>query len=133
MNAIYMTNTSPTTVLANSVIPCSVNKRAGGQNAFIFLNSNVLIKKPGYYEINSTVTFSAAEAGNITIVVQKNGQNVEGITATETITTADTEVRTVYLHGFVKVGCHEDIASICIFNDTDINIDITNAVYSIIG
>lgn len=134
MNAIYMTNTNETNVLANNVIPCYINKKAGGQCVFFALNNSILILKPGYYEINATVTVTAPAAGNVTITAQKNGENITGITATETITTADTEYRTLYLHGFVRVLCHEsDSIAITLLNDSDIAIDVTNVSFSIIG
>ena len=134
MNAIYMTNTNSVDILANNVIPCFINKKAGGQSVFFALNNTIMIQKPGYYEINATVTLTGAAAGNVTITAQKNGQNIEGITATETITTADTEVRTLYLHGFVRILCHEDaMAAITLFNNSDIAITATNVSFSIIG
>lgn len=133
MNAIYMTNTNVTDILANNTVPFFVNKRAGGQSAFLFLNGGVIIKKPGYYEINGTVTVTAPEAGDVVLTVQKNGVDIPGITSTETITTATTEVRTLALHGFVKVSCDEIGSIITIFNKSDIAITSSNVSFSIIG
>ena len=132
MNAIYMTNTNATDVLANNVVPFYVNKRAGGQCAFLYINNGVMIKKPGYYAVEGTITFTATDAGNATVSVQMNGQNVPGITATETITTADTEVRTIALHGFVKVRpC--DIDNVITLFNSGVAITTSNVSFSIIG
>ena len=133
MNAIYMTNTTETTVPVNSQIPLQVNKRAGGQRAFMFLNGSVITRVPGYYFVTATVTFTAAEAGDINIVVKNNGVNVPGISATETITTADTEVRTVTLQGMVKNCCGAGPDTLELFNNNNIQITVQNASFTVIG
>lgn len=131
MSAIYMTNTNPTVVPANSVIPNTINK-APGQTIVWFYNS-AIIKRPGYYNIRVNVTFTAAEAGDVTLTVQKNGENIPSFTATETITTADTETRTISFGGVIRVLCHEGDPIITLFNDSDIEITTTNVSITIIG
>lgn len=125
MNAIYLNNTTPVNVSPDSVIPVSVVHRAG---QFIIWMGNVAnIVKPGYYKITATVTCSAQEADDVTITVQKNGVNIPGFTATESISTANTVIRTLTVQGMIKILCHEGPASITLFNDSDVEISVTNA------
>lgn len=92
-------------------------------------SANVCV--PGYYEVTATVTFTAAEAGDVTISAFQNGEAIPGITATETITTPATEVRTVTLHGIVRVRCQEPVA-INLVNTSEIEITTTNIALSVI-
>ena len=125
MSAIYMISTNTASVLANGVVPLNVAKR---NNSVIMPGSNAaILKKPGYYGVYATVTFSAPEAGNISLAIQKNGVTVPGITAVETITTPDTEFRTVTIQGIVQVLCHEDTPALTLVNTSDAGITVTNA------
>lgn len=63
------------------------------------------VAAPGYYELNATITFTAAAAGDVTIAAYQNGEAIPGIVATETIATASTEARTISLTGIVRVRC----------------------------
>jgi len=130
MSAIYMTNTNSTNVLANSIIPNFINKKVGC--AMFWMNNSVLITKPGYYKIAATVTFSAEEAGDVVLTMQKNGIDIPGITATETITTPDTEIRTVTLQGIIRVLCHEGEVFLTLFNKSESAITTSNVSISII-
>lgn len=91
-------------------------------------SANVAV--PGYYEVNATVTFTAAAAGDVTIALFQNGEAIPGITATETITTADTEVRTLALHGIVRVRC-EPLA-LNLVNTSEVAITTTNVALSVV-
>jgi len=131
MNLIYVTNTTPSTVLAGGTLPISIARRSGctiknGDNSVILL-------RPGYYKVTGTITFTAATAGDVTIELRKNNILVPGITATETITTANTETRTLPLTGVVRVLCYEGDAILTLVNDSDADITITNVALSIIN
>lgn len=130
MSVLYAINTASTTVEAGSVIPCNVSKRKGC--SVIEADNMILLRTPGYYVVTATVTFSAAEAGDVVLSLRKNGVAVPGITATETITTADTEVRTVTLQGVVKVLCYEGMPILTLVNASDgIDITVTNVSVTI--
>lgn len=131
MSAIYAINTNATTVAENSIIPAYINKAPG--NSMSWFYNSAIIRRPGYYKISATVTLTAQTAGNVTITMQKNGQNIPGITATETITTANTEVRTLALEGIIRVLCHEGDVVLTLFNDSDdVAITTSNVSISII-
>ena len=130
MSAIYMTNPNSTDILANGIIPININKRVGC--AFRYGNNSALIGKPGYYKISASVTFTGSAAGDVSLAVQKNSETIPGITAVETITTADTEYRTVTMQGIIRVLCHEGPVVISLVNTSDIDITTYNVSLSII-
>lgn len=124
MSAIFMINTNSTTVSAGSVIPSTVARRTGC--AIMAADGMVMLRKPGYYKVSATVTATASTAGDVTIVMRKNGIDIPGITATETYTTADTQTKTLYLEGIVKVLCYEGVPVLTLVNASD-GIDITTS------
>ena len=131
MNLIYMTNTTPSTVLAGGTLPINVTRRSGctvknGDNSIILL-------RPGYYKVTGTITFTAATAGDVTVELRKNNILVSGITATETITTANTETCTLALTGVVRVLCYEGDAILTLVNNSDSDITVTNVSLDILG
>lgn len=130
MSAIYMTNTNPTVVQAKSIISNSINKAPG--QTIVWFNNAAILRRPGYYKVTVNVTFTAAEAGDVTLTLQKNGENIPSFTGTETITTADTETRTISFTGLIRVLCHEGNPVITLFNDSEIEITTLNVAITII-
>ena len=130
MSAIYMTSTTPATVSAGGTLPITVTRRVGTN--IISGTNSVILRKPGYYQITATVTFTAAEAGDVTIEARKNNVAIPGITSTATVTTATTEVNTLSLTGIVRVFCYEGDAILTLVNNSETAIDITNVSLSII-
>ena len=130
MSLIYMTNTTPANVLAGGTLPMTVTRRIGCaiQNG----TNSVILKKPGYYKVSGTVTLTAATAGDVTLEVRKNNVAVPGITATETVITADTEIHTISLDGIIRVLCYEGDAILTIVNNSDVAIDISNLSFSVL-
>lgn len=121
---IFMTTTTDAAVLSNGIIPLTTIQRRRSKSIQNGTNS-VILNTPGYYKVNVSVTFSAPVAGDVTINVQKNNVTIPGMTATTTIITANTEVRTLNLNGIVRVYCNEDIATLTLVN-TDSEITILN-------
>lgn len=124
MSLIYMTNTTPSTVLAGGTLPINVTRRIGCsiQNG----DNSIILKKPGYYKVNATITFTAATADNVTIQLNKNNVVVPGITSTATVTTATTEVNTLSLTGIIRVLCYEGDAILTLVNNSETDITISN-------
>ena len=121
---IYLTTTTSSSVLANGVIPLTTIQRRSGCTIESGTNS-VLLKKPGYYKVSGTITFTAPAAGLVTIQAQKNNINVPGILTSGTVTTATTEVNTLAINGIVRVFCSEAPATITLVN-TGVGITTTN-------
>lgn len=130
MSAIYMTNTNVTNVPAGGQLTFDLNEQSG--NVIVTSGNNAILRKRGYYQIIATVTFTAADEGDVTINTQRNSVNIPGLTATETITTATTETRTITLQGIVKLNCCEPLAVLTLVNASEIAITTTNVSLSVL-
>ena len=113
---IMMTTTTASSVLANGNIPLTTRQRGAGQTIRGGSNS-VIFNRTGYYKVNATVTFTAPSAGNVSIKAQKNGVDIPAMTASTTITTATTEVRSLAISGIVKVCCCDLPATLTLVNN----------------
>ena len=112
---IFMTTTTNASVLANGVIPLTTIQRRTGC-ALVDGTNSVILRASGYYKVNGSITFTAPAAGTMTVALQKNNVNVPGITASTTITTPNTEVRTLNISGIVRVFCSERGSSLTLIN-----------------
>ena len=128
-NLTFMTTTTEQSVLANGIIPLTTIQHKY-QSITFPVNNGVLLRKSGYYSVTGTFIVTAPAAGDVTITLQKNGVNVPGITATETVTTADTEFRTLVFNGIVKVGCCEAPVTLGIVNE-GVAITLQNATFNV--
>ena len=129
MNLAFLTTTTVTPVLADGLIPLTTIQRKYG--CAITPNGNSLyLNRVGYYKINASITFSAPEAGVVTVKLQKNDVDVPGITASSTVTTADTEVRTINLSGIVRVTCCDGISTLTLVN-SGVDADIQNVSFDV--
>lgn len=72
-------------------------RRINGIQTFTFDGNDINLQQSGMYHITVTATFSASEAGDVVVSLFENGVAVPGVSATETITTPDTEFRTITL------------------------------------
>lgn len=78
-------------------------KRINGVRTFDFDGNNVVLQQSGMYHITVTAVASGAVAGDISLSLYENGIIVPGVVSTETITTPDTEFRTLALDYYVLV------------------------------
>lgn len=126
---IYMITTTSSSVLADGLIPLSTISRRRGCTFDTWTNS-ITLRKPGYYRLAGTITFTAPAAGLVTIAAQKNGVSIPGITTSGTVTTATTEVNTLPIDGIIRVFCNDGIANITLVN-TGVEITTSNISLSI--
>lgn len=102
-------NTTAQTVLTNGVINLGSTYRRYSKknncNVATFTNkaTSVSLNQTGIYHITATFVASGTAAGNATIQMFVNGVAVPRDISTETITTADTEVRTFVIDDYVLV------------------------------
>lgn len=87
-------------------------KRINGVKTFDFDGNNIVLQQSGMYHVTVTAVVSAPAAGNVTLALYENGIEVPGILSTETITTADTELRTLTIDYYVLVD------STCVLGNT---------------
>ena len=111
-----------------------VTKCSKGLNTFESSDENLTLQHSGFYKVTAVVTFTAPAAGDVTLQFAENGVPVLGATATETITTADTEFRTITLDylfvvskGYVECSLTNLIKNISIISPS-VPVTITNIV-----
>lgn len=98
-------NSNATSVLANSVIPIGTTLVTGYDRSNIERVGNSVIiydRCSNGYKVTANVTFTAPVDGTITILMQQNGSNITGATASTIVTTASTEVRNLSFSTIVK-------------------------------
>lgn len=128
-SALFVITPTTSDVAAGGALPLStVARRITPRITLGSDSANVAV--PGYYELNATITLTAEAAGNVTIAAFQNGEAIPGIVATETITTPTTEVRTIALHGIVRVRC-EPLA-ITLVNVSEVAITTSNIALSLV-
>lgn len=101
---IYLVTPTLASILADGILPLSTIARRRS-SAIQQSNDSILLNAPGYYKVSLNITFTAPAAGDVTVELRQDGVAVPGATATETITTATTEVRTISFDVIVRVPC----------------------------
>lgn len=127
---IDVATTTSTAVIANGILPLQTIVRRRGCDINMSGNS-VAITDCGsnFYLVTITVTFTAPAAGIVTLNLQQNGVNVVGATASATVTTAATEVRSLSFSAIVRTFNNNSIDALTVVNAgvaaTFSNIDIS--------
>lgn len=102
-----------------------------GVPAFAVTSNGIALQHEGIYHLTATFVGSGSVAGVATIQLYVNGVAVDGALSSQTITTADTEVRTFVIDYYVKVdrdcilGVDSTVAESVSFVNTSDAIDIT--------
>lgn len=78
-------------------------KNSCGVKTFDFNGTSVALQQNGMYHITAMITFTAPVAGNVIFQLTENGVTIPSALATETITTATTEVKTTVIDFYVLV------------------------------
>jgi hypothetical protein len=79
-------------------------------------SDSVILDRPGYYKVTATTTFTAPAAGTVTLRLTQDGNPIPAITASTSITTATTEVRSLAVSGIVRVGCCNGASALQLVN-----------------
>lgn len=101
-------NTGTQTVLTDGVVNVgNVYRRAEVSpcktSTFLATANGVTLNRSGIYHLTATFVVSAPAAGTVTVQLLLNGEAVDGAFASETITTATTELRTMMIDYYVLV------------------------------
>ena len=114
---IYVATTASSAVVANGVLPLATIVRRRGNDVNLSGNS-IAITDCGsnYYKVTVNATFTVPVAGIVTLALQQNGVNVTGATASTTVTTALTEVRSLSFTADVRTFNNQGIDSLTIVN-----------------
>lgn len=130
-NLIFTINTNEVNVASESNIPLTTIARRKG--CVLDLSSpNLILKEAGYYLVYANITLTGQTAGDVGVAILKNNIAVEGLSITETITTATTETRTISISGIVRVFCSDNKPALLTLYNNGIAITITNANLSAI-
>ena len=143
-NFIGLKNSTAQTIAVGGAIDLGavyrkyVTKCSRGLNTFEASDENLTLQHSGFYKVTSVVTFTAPTTGDVTLQFAENGVPVAGATATETITTANTEFRTITLdylfvvsRGYVECSLTNLIKNISIISPA-VPVTITNIVVNAI-
>lgn len=114
---IDVATTASSAVVANGTLPLATIVRRRGNDVNLSGNS-IAITDCGsnYYLVVVTATFTAPVAGVVTLNLQQNGVNVTGATASTTITTATTEVRSLSFPAIIRTFNNNGIDSLSVVN-----------------
>lgn len=102
-------NTGAQTVLTEGIINIGnvyrkyCKKTACSLPTFSATSNGITLNGSGMYHLTGVFVGSATTAGTITVQLLDNGEAVGGAFASETITTADTELRTLTIDSYIKV------------------------------
>lgn len=112
-------------------------RRINGTRTFEFDNSDIILQQNGIYHITVTAVATGSEAGEIAMQLYENGVPVPGVFSNETITTPDTEFRTLTLDYFALVdsicilGCNSTIAKAISIVNTGVEATYSSIVVNI--
>lgn len=122
------------TLSLGSVYRKFVTRGKCGLNTYEFNTNTIALQHSGFYHITATITFSGQEAGDVTFQLTSNDVALVGATATETITTATTEVRnaTIDFYVLVNKGCVAGIPTTLIENISILNTGVPSIVTNVV-
>ena len=101
---IQTVNQSLQTVAANSIINLGSVIRRFGCN--LRLNGNAVeVSGEGYYMIDCNITIAPTAAGTVTVALFRNGTQINGATASGSVTTAGNPI-TLPIQTTIREGCN---------------------------
>ena len=144
-NFIGLKSSTSQTINAGGVVALGsiyrkfITRCAKGLDTFVANGTSVSLQHSGFYKVTAVVTFTAPVAGNITLQFAENGVPITGASATETITTATTETRTITLDylfvvskGYVDCTLTTLIKNISLINASTVAVNISNIVFDVV-
>lgn len=136
-NATTQALTTGATVNLGEVYRKFCRKNSCGLKAFEFNGSSISLQHSGIYHITATMTFTAPVAGVVIFQLTENGVAIPSALASETITTATTEVASTTIDFYVLVdsGCVLGNPTTLIKNvgitNTGVASTLTNVVFNV--
>ena len=128
--SIFVGTPTAATVAEGGTLPLtSILRRQCGYISALGSDS-VILSRAGYYKVSATITFTAPEAGIVTLRLLQDGAQVPAIVASTTITTADTEVRSLSIEGIVRVVCCNGSSTLQLLN-AGVTVDTSNIALSV--
>lgn len=112
-------------------------KNSCGTPVFSLTNTGITLNWDGVYHITGVFVANGSDAGNIAVQMFENGVAVPAAIATQTVTTPDTEVRTLNLDYFVLVdntcvlGNTTTVAKTLTFENVGVDANYSSVVINI--
>ena len=112
-------------------------KKINGVKTFEFDNTDIILQQTGMYHITVTAVASGAEAGTLAIQLYENGFPIPAVFSNETITTPETELRTLTLDYIALVdnacvlGCNSPVAKAISIVNTGVEATFTSVVVNV--
>lgn len=139
---IGVQNIGTQTVLTGGVINIGdvyrqYKRTTDGVATFATSPTGIRLQQEGIYHLTATFVGSGTEAGDVTIQLFDNGLPVTPAFTTQTITTADTELRTFVIDYYVLVdtacilGCNSTIGRTLTFENTGVGATFTSVIVNI--
>lgn len=104
-----LVNTTDQSVVVGGLVNLGTSYRHFGSKnncgfaTFSFNSNGITLNHRGIYKVTVAAIVSAPAAGDVTLQLEENGVLIPGAIATETITTAVTESRTLIIDYFILV------------------------------
>lgn len=136
-------NTGTQTVLTDVIVSLGTvyrkycKKANNGLPTFANDSNSITLNGQGVYHITATLVGAGTTAGTLTVQMLENGVPVVGGIASETITTADTELRTLVIDRYVLVdnacllGCTSTLSKTISFENTGVGATFSNVVVNV--
>lgn len=136
-------NVATQTVLTDGVIAIGsvyrkfCKKNACGVTAFSRTANDISLQHSGIYHLTATLVGSGEAAGALTVQLYIDGEAVEGAFSTQTITTADTELRTFVIDYYILVdkdcvlGRESTIAKTVSLVNTGVDATFTSVIVNV--
>lgn len=130
---IDVATTTSTSVLSGGTIPFSTVVRRRGREVGQ-AGSAVAISDCGsnFYLVSVTATFTAPATGVVQLTLQQNGSSVVGGTASTTISTASTEVRSLSFTAIVRTFNNTNLVDTLTLLNSGVAITLSNVAMSVI-
>lgn len=143
MLVIGSKNTTSQAVLTDGTISLGSTYRkyckptSCGSATYVNNGNGITINRQGMYHIIATLVGSGTTAGTITVQLNENGTAVSGAFSSETITTADTELRTFVIDYYILVdstnilGCNSTQSKTISLTNTGVGATFTSVIVNV--
>lgn len=112
-------------------------RRINQTRTFDVTSTGIRLQQEGIYHITATLVGTGTEAGDVTVQLFDNGIAVTPAFSTQTITTADTELRTFVIDYYVLVdtacilGCNSTIGKTITLENTGVGATFTSVIVNV--
>lgn len=112
-------------------------KNINGTRTFSTTSTGIRLQQQGIYHLTATLVGSGAEAGDVIVQLFENGTPITPAFSTQTITTADTELRTFVIDYYILVdtacilGCNSTIGKTLTLENTGVGATFTSVVVNV--